>query len=62
MPGSAKPGRKEPNKTTLATSAGTSVDQALPTAPLAWAERRVTYHSRAYLILIYQSVRCVVGG
>jgi len=39
VPGSAKPERKKPNKTTIATSAETSVDQALPSAPLTWAER-----------------------
>ena len=39
MPGSAKLERKKPKKTTIATSADTSVDQAQPTAPLTWAER-----------------------
>ena len=38
MPGSAKPERKIPNKTTVATSAENSVDQALLSAPLTWAE------------------------
>ena len=38
MPGSAKPERKKPNKTTVATSAENSVDQALLSAPLTWAE------------------------
>jgi hypothetical protein len=37
--GSANPVRDKPKNTTIATSAGTSVDQALPTAPLTWAER-----------------------
>ena len=39
VPGSANPERKKPNKTTIAASAETSIDQALPSAPLTWAER-----------------------
>jgi hypothetical protein len=57
VPGSAKLERKKPKKTTIATSADTSVDQAQPTAPLTWAERL----KRVFDIDISDCPRVVAG-
>ena len=39
VPGSANPAHKKRQKPAASTSAEPAVDQALPTAPLIWAER-----------------------
>ena len=39
VPGSANPAHKKRKKPAASTSAEPAVDQALPTAPLTWAER-----------------------
>ena len=39
VPGSANPTRNKSKKPTIQTSTETAVDQALPSAPLSWAER-----------------------
>jgi hypothetical protein len=62
VPGSANPAHKKRQKPAASTPAEPAIDLVLPSALLTWAERRVTYHLSAYLILIYQSVRCVVAG
>ncbi len=39
VPGSAKPSRNKSKKPTIQTATESGVDQALPSAPLSWAER-----------------------
>ena len=58
VPGSANPAHKKTKKPATSASAESAVDRDLPTAPLTRAERRVTYHLSACLILISRFAHC----